>query len=160
MSEQERRKKSKKKKQCAECQEFTWIGSAQEKCEQCEKQTPVRDAMEDKDEEQQQRGNRRTTGGKDDSCCSKCKVTFKKGDNSVECDSCKKWFHCGCGKCSINLFKVLKEEKDVLWFCYNCRTGVLTACEEVNKLREENKKVRQELREYREQNEELADSIR
>ena len=54
MSEQDRRNKSKKKKQRTDCQEFTWIGTDQEKCERCGKPTPGGAVanMEDKDEDQ------------------------------------------------------------------------------------------------------------
>lgn len=164
MNEQDRRNKSKKKKVCTDCQKFTWVGVTQDKCERCEKQEPEGAAalspMANKEEEEQQQGGRTRITGKDDNACYKCKVQFKRGDNAIACDSCKKWFHCGCGKCSINLFNVIKKEKDVLWFCYSCKSGVLNACEEVKKLREENKKIRQELKEFKEKNDMLADSIR
>lgn len=42
------------------------------------------------------------------------------------------------------MLNVLKGDKDVMWFHYNCK-----AWEEAKKLREENKKIRQELKELR-----------
>lgn len=47
------------------------------------------------------------------------------------------------------MLNVLKGDKDVMWFHYNCKAGVLGAWEEAKKLREENKKIRQELKELR-----------
>ena len=103
--------------------------------------------MEDKDNNKgggEPTTKAREEGGK--SNCGKCKVEVKKNDNAIMCDLYSQWFHAGCGKCSQSLYRVLQEEEQ-LWFCHACKPSVVQNYAEVNRLKEENRLMKQHMQE-------------
>lgn len=152
MGDRERRS-GRKKEECVDCGLFTWIKENQ-RCDSCE---PPAGINKDKEEPRKEKEDKAAGEG---STCGKCKVEVKKKDNGILCDICKIWYHAGCGKCSLNLYRVLKEEADQLWFCPECKPGVVQACADVKRLREENKVIKQEMQELRMKYEDLTDNIR
>lgn len=118
--------------------------------------------MEDQEDAGSDEARRRKQGVADSGGdnCGKCKVEVKKKDNAIMCDLCKKWFHAGCGKCSLSLYKVLKEEEDQLWFCPACKPNMVQACAEVKRLREENTMMKKQMQELREKYDELTENFK
>lgn len=153
MSERERRLGTRKKEQCSECGGFTWVNE-NKRCFSCDQPEPAgKDNDAGKEEQAEAKG-----GGTNN--CGKCKVEVKSTDNGLFCELCRKWFHAGCGKCSLSLYKVLQEEDQQLWFCPECRPGVVQACAQVKRLKEENQTMKQEMKELKEKYEDLTKEIK
>lgn len=107
MGDREKRQVKKKKEKCVECELFTWVKENQ-RCDTCDPPQQDRQAtMEDKDSAESEEPRRRKQGVADSggNNCRKCKVEVKRKDNAIMCDLCKKWFHAGCGKCSLSLYR-------------------------------------------------------
>ena len=166
MNDRERRQVKKKKEKCIECDMFTWVKENQ-RCDSCD---PTRQGgqanMEDKDNNKG--GEEPTTKAREEEAeasggrnnCGKCKVEVKKKDNAIMCDLCSQWFHAGCGKCSQSLYRVLQEEKEQLWFCQACKSGVVQNCAEVKRLKDENRIMKQHMQELEEKYDELTKNMK
>lgn len=69
------------------------------------------------------------------SYCGKCVMPVTREDNALSCESCKKWFHCGCLKIHVNKYKKIQEVKDLVrWFCHDCDGKVMSAIRKIKEL--------------------------
>lgn len=92
-------------------------------------------------------GSAEDDGGKMDNGCGKadCEETVKKGERNIKCERCRKWFHIRCGKISVEEFNAINKVNSAMWFCPPCRGSVVETLDFVEELREENKKLKQEM---------------
>jgi hypothetical protein len=64
--------------------------------------------------------------------CPRCDLGWKAGEDGVECDLCKSWYHQECTTLTAEAFKaVSNEENDLLWLCTICKKIALS---QANKL--------------------------
>ena len=73
--------------------------------------------------------------------CSCDKIVTNK-DNGLLCDGCTKWFHAGCQKVSLELYRALAKNKDELWFCRPCKLEVRGSFDKIRKLEEQNSELK------------------
>lgn len=72
------------------------------------------------------------------------------------CDNCEHWFHSDCEGVEEELYKILKKKKTMMWFCKACSPNVKTSLREVEKIKDENTKMRGEVKDLKEKNEEVT----
>jgi len=71
--------------------------------------------------------------------CGNCKKKVRSDQNGISCDACEQWFHCGCAKVSIDEYKMIQKMGNrITWNCGRCGTSVK---EQNEKLKEENRKL-------------------
>ena len=92
--------------------------------------------------------------------CGTCEKVVKDHQNGLQCDMCDMWFHCGCEKVSAEEYELLERSDSVAqWFCSACRGQVKNLTRE-NKLKGENKILREENELLRNRLEELERTMR
>ena len=140
-----------KKKRCYSCSYFAYVNS-ESLCEDCERKEKKREkGTGDQDE-----GSPRSTTHD----CGRCSVRVKNNDNAMKCDECHCWFHIGCEKVSKALYEVMKENKELMWFCSRCRPQIRRNAQEVQKLRSQNQSLTEELEMEKRENKEIREMLK
>jgi len=76
--------------------------------------------------------------------CGICKKKVRSDQNGISCDSCEMWYHCGCVKMSVDEYKCIQKlGKRLTWNCGRCGISLK---EQNDRLKEENKKLIELLR--------------
>ena len=52
--------------------------------------------------------------------CGICEKKVLSNQNALQCDSCDRWFHCGCEKVAVSDYKLLKDCECAKWHCKKC----------------------------------------
>ena len=81
--------------------------------------------------------------------CGKCSVDV--GDKGMQCDACKEWYHCQCGKIPEALYKVVSKTKctGIKWFCGDCEEGVGKLLEGMGGMKERQDKLEADMEEIK-----------
>jgi len=78
--------------------------------------------------------------------CGVCDKKVRDNQNGIGCDTCDSWYHCGCVKMHIDEYKLIQKlGKRLTWNCGHCGTSLR---EQNEKLKEENKKLVDILRNF------------
>ena len=70
--------------------------------------------------------------------CGSCGKAVRDRANGIECDRCEVWYHAGCQKISLELYKVL-QKYDEEWYCRSCHAQIKQMDNNIKQLVEENK---------------------
>ena len=64
-----------------------------------------------------------TKGERSDRCTDCNKIVTDK-DSAVLCEVCEVWFHTSCQNIADDVYKLLKENEALHWYCEGCNRGV------------------------------------
>ncbi|XP_068246511.1 uncharacterized protein [Palaemon carinicauda] len=88
--------------------------------------------------------NVNNTEEEEDGDCGKCSKPVKDNQQGLQCELCRKWYYCGCGKISKDEYKSICEMKGkVMWFCISCKGKYRNVNKTNEKLRRENEVLKE-----------------
>lgn len=56
--------------------------------------------------------------------CGNCQRPVRESENGLQCDGCDIWYHAGCERIPVEMYKMYKKYKEELWFCQACKPTV------------------------------------
>lgn len=100
-------------------------------------------------------------GGRVNKDCGRadCDDIVKKGEKSIKCERCRRWFHMRCSGLSSEEFNAISKVRSAMWFCTTCKETVVISLDCFEEIKKENKKLRQEMEELKKNITEMKDDI-
>ena len=90
-----------------------------------------------------------------DAPCGHCQVLVHSNDHALECDVCSEWYHISCANVSEECHTLIMDNSGLIWVCPSCRVNIKEAVVSSWKLTAENKSLRREVLEIRQNSSEL-----
>jgi myosin heavy subunit len=92
--------------------------------------------------------------------CRICAQEVTEGEKAVECEVCQKWFHSKCCKIPDGLFKMIKENENLLWLCDTCNSGCRSLIATLSLAVNQQKQVELEVEEIKTEMSNLKDTMK
>ena len=86
---------------------------------------------------------------KDGGGCGGCGEEVMDGQCGIECEMCRGWFHIKCEIVTQKDYRKMTEVKEIIWICRICKRSFKEVSERNMKLNDENKKLKEEIRELK-----------
>lgn len=85
--------------------------------------------------------------------CGSCKRKVLDDQSALCCELCEEWYHIGCQKVPADRYKLMQRMEEFTWFCSGCGG-------KFKNLKEENKKLREELKTLLKENEDMKNRMK